>query len=207
MTTDPAQTQLAVMPQVDDQIKALTTSVREMHYREVVAQVNQITKTLPAVDMVRKTVPANIFYHHFLPFFRGDLVKESNHVERAERLMRHWMTIAGGPFNEVDVIGLSGEVIATVPKIYDNRAIQPVRIDVDIRRAVAMSMQDPLMQTASFMRILQNIGNAMPNTTADCKVDKSAWDRLFAVFEEKKTATEKTPAASVANGEDFELDF
>lgn len=63
------------------------------------------------------TIPEVNFVQVFLPYFAQDPENLYDvHVG-------HWIAIAGGPFNSVNVADPSGEILYTVPPIFDNTAL------------------------------------------------------------------------------------
>lgn len=65
---------------------------------------------------IQAKIPEDVFIHHFLPFFSGEA------VDRNECMSR-WLSVAGTPLSSVDVFDHKGDVLFTVPPIYDTSVI------------------------------------------------------------------------------------
>jgi hypothetical protein len=86
----------------DDQIIAAFTSIRE------------------GIVASRQTIAEDMFVSVFLPFFL-------NAPDVDKRItMQTWYGIAGGAFNEVNVLDRAGKVIFAVPPVMSNRLVAPI---------------------------------------------------------------------------------
>lgn len=74
-------------------------------------------------SLVAKTpkarLPESIFRSHFLPYFAGQtgITKDSN-------VLVEWISVAGSPMSEVDVIDQNQNVLFTVPALFDTNIIE-----------------------------------------------------------------------------------
>lgn len=74
------------------------------------------------------------FVNVFLPFFAGDedlMYFKDDELETAtSKAMRTWVNVAGGAFNEVDIVRKAEngtlEVVCTVPPVLNREALKPV---------------------------------------------------------------------------------
>lgn len=66
-------------------------------------------------------LPESIFTGYFLPYFSGQqpITKESH-------VMAEWISVAGTPMNEVDIIDNEDTVLYTVPSLFDTNIINVV---------------------------------------------------------------------------------
>lgn len=69
----------------------------------------------------KSKIPEPVFIEHFLPFFSGKEVENPNTV------MQNWVSIAGSPLHEVDVVNEKQEVIFTVPAIMDTGLLNVIK--------------------------------------------------------------------------------
>ena len=91
-------------------------SIRKDLERRTIALMNDFS--LVGSDN-KKKFPEALFKRHYVEFFSG--VKS----EHDATLLQHWYSIAGSPFEEVDLTDSHGNVVATVPPLL-NRDIIPV---------------------------------------------------------------------------------
>lgn len=73
------------------------------------------------VNQPKGKLPENIFQQYFLPFFAGEQA-----ITTESKVMEHWISIAGTPMAEVDIINSSGEVLFAVPSLFDTKIIDTV---------------------------------------------------------------------------------
>lgn len=92
-------------------------------------------------------IPEEVFVHHFLPMFCGEIPPNSD-------LPAMWAAVAGNPFMPVNVIDKDHKVIYQVPALYD-------------REAVYLGERDPransMMHVVITMQQMANISPAQAN--------------------------------------------
>lgn len=82
-------------------------------------ELNEILRDIAIADeQSRPRLPENIFVEVFLPFFAGTGNPHNATVDL-------WNTISNGPFNSVDIVNPTGEVLFVVPALHDRDAISP----------------------------------------------------------------------------------
>lgn len=86
-------------------------------------QVNNIFNSL-IVEKTNSVLPENIFRDYFLPFFAG-----IRPFERNSPVISEWISIAGTPMSEVDIIDGAGRVLYTVPSLFDTDFLSIARRD------------------------------------------------------------------------------
>ncbi len=129
----------------------------------------------------RRVIPEDLFVNEFLPYFSGQKsFSEGNNV------LGNWVTVAGTPFAEVNVIDQSGNTVVTVPGLTTTlqhklaeRSGTPLH-DIVVQAEVVGSQQQVLGN-----RYLNNkldekqreiIGTVMPEALVSVK---SQWDDIF----------------------------
>lgn len=64
-------------------------------------------------------LPEDIFKGYFLPYFSGQLP-----ITRESNVLTDWISVAGTPMSEVDIIDLAtGDIIFTVPSLFDTNVL------------------------------------------------------------------------------------
>ena len=71
----------------------------------------------------RNQISAEAFKHCFLPFFLGEKVAPEVTQGRPQPDLGHWIAVAGGPYNEVDLVDAAGNVVLTVPPAMDSEVL------------------------------------------------------------------------------------
>lgn len=148
------------------------------------------------------------FVEVFLPFFAGKPEEEQKYRVN----LGNWATVAGNPFNEVDVIDRQGKVLFTVPPIYDRMAIKPE----------ADRQQDSIVDIVRKMQLLQQQSPRMAKQYYDSTLSQRAqslfhpdnvlkhlrmWNDIFKRYglppilalEEEPSATDQTTPTTQAN--------
>lgn len=84
---------------------------------QIIAAFANVRKSIVAE---RQTISEDLFVGAFLPFFLNSPTAD-------ERIsMKTWYGIAGGAFNEVNVVDRAGKVIFAVPPIMSNKLVAPI---------------------------------------------------------------------------------
>ena len=86
------------------------------------------------------------FREVFLPYFAGD--DPATLKYRVD--VGNWITVAGGPFAEVDIYDKQGKVLFVVPPMFDRMAVRPEQV---VGEASIVDM----------IRTMQGLGNVHPN--------------------------------------------
>lgn len=63
-------------------------------------------------------VPEDLFKEYFLPYFT-----ENKSISDQPDIIAKWIGIAGTPMSEVDVVDMAGDVLFTVPSLFDSAII------------------------------------------------------------------------------------
>ncbi len=91
-------------------------------------------------------LPEEIFVRYFLPFFSGQL-----DVNYKPEILTQWIAIAGSPMAEVAIINPLGEVLYTVPGIFDTsfinltRATKSISFKQLVQQAALLSSNIPVV--------------------------------------------------------------
>lgn len=84
--------------------------------------IDSITKTLEESKNEKAIMPESVFKTFFLDFF----YKFANHEVESTTLLK-WIELAGGPYNEIDIVDNNANVLFTVPPVY----VKPVFVKAD----------------------------------------------------------------------------
>lgn len=86
------------------------------------------------VNQTKQRIPENVFVAHFLPYFSGQDLSQGRNV------VAEWIGVAGSPMAEVEVVDQAGQVLYSVPPIYDTNILEIAN------RQVGHSMADIYQQ-------------------------------------------------------------
>lgn len=92
------------------------------------AKLNQMTDSMSAVysalveNSPRAKLPEELFVTNFLPFFTGKIS-----IEKNTDFLPTWISIAGTPAADVDIIDKRGVTLFTVPAFIDSGFINPLK--------------------------------------------------------------------------------
>lgn len=150
-----------------------------------------------AITPIRGKLPEDIFVNYFLPYF----VHREAGYPNEEKIVQDWISVAGGPYNEVDIIDTVGKPIFTVPSLMNTSSFNPNN-ESEIKYA-------DLVATAEAYRVMSDVhANNFLQEALTVKfrevfapTDKifTAEQRWFAIF---KRYPENLPAAlsDIING-------
>lgn len=94
-------------------------------------EIVSIHNSLVADPGLRKKLPEELFVTYFLPMFAGLETHPDVNIGR-------WVSIAGTPFAEVDIINQHGQTLFTVPPIFERNVIDTTKVsDMSIQSVTA----------------------------------------------------------------------
>lgn len=124
-------------------------------------------------------LPEEIFQGHFLPFFSGQ-----RHASKDDNVIAEWISVAGTPMNEVDIIDRDGEVLFTVPPLMDTNIIN-VTTNTSQRSMSAILSNYDLhhnnIPKVAVNKLNQNLGDkseALLNPKVSFE-NKERWDKIM----------------------------
>lgn len=141
------------------------------------SQLNDIYDALNT--QIRQQVPENIFVNYFLRYFAGMTpISENN------KIISEWISIAGTPTSEVDIIDISGKVLYSVPSLYSttcidvNKSSQSSSIDAVYDEYALRNNNIPSAAQTFLNQALEQKLQDM-SVTPDITDDKRRWDDIF----------------------------
>ena len=96
--------------------------ITKMKREEISLQIGRAFDSL-VVKKDNAHLPEHVFEQHFLPFFAGEL---DNANLKGRDVITDWISIAGTPMSEVDIVNEAGQTVFTVPAIFDSNIIEHV---------------------------------------------------------------------------------
>lgn len=117
---------------MSEAIKTITEIKRE----EISLQIGRAFDSL-VVKVNNAHLPETVFQQHFLPFFAGELDAPSL---KDRDVITDWISIAGTPMSEVDIVDDLGNTLFSVPPIFDSKIIEHVN------RKAGNSIQDIMLE-------------------------------------------------------------
>jgi hypothetical protein len=107
------------------------SNIQDIQKQILIKQIEQAQEQFSELDKRNvRSIPENMFVHHFLPFFSGET------TENAQESITNWITIAGSPMHPVNIVNSQGQVVAQVPPINNNGALDPTGKDTNIAYAM-----------------------------------------------------------------------
>jgi hypothetical protein len=163
----------------NDKINELTKQAHDQQREQISAAINNSFNSLVANREVSK-LPEEIFKSYFLPFFLGE-TKEAPTSDRNP--LTDWISIAGTPMAEVEIISPAGEVLFAVPALYDTdmlnivtrspgNSIADIAHEYELRKAVLPRAAANFLNTA-----LLNKSEAIFKSS-DEKSTSERWDEI-----------------------------
>jgi len=108
------------------------SNIQDVQKQLLIKQIEEAQEQFLELDKRNvRSIPENMFVHHFLPFFSGET------TENAQESINNWITIAGSPMHPVNIVNSQGQVVAQVPPINNNAILDPAS-DKEINMAYAM---------------------------------------------------------------------
>lgn len=151
----------------------------------------------------KSKLPEDVFKAHFLPYFSGKEVQGDRNV------YADWVGVAGTPMAEVDVISPRGEVLFTVPPLFDTNMIEIMQRkagkslsnivhEFETRKAGIPAAADNFYNNALAQKV-----DEIAHRPADANSANARWNTIFQRYElipEQK----KTPDIDVSDDLDYD---
>lgn len=99
-----------------------TQQIANLKREEISLQIGRAFDSL-VVKKENAHLPEQVFQQFFLPFFAGEL---DNANLKGRDVITDWISIAGTPMSEVDIVDDNGQTIFAVPAIFDSNIIDHV---------------------------------------------------------------------------------
>lgn len=97
--------------------------VIQQQREDISVQINKSFESL-VVNTPKNKLPESLFVEHFLPYFSGDV---NDPRVKGRDVLTDWVSVAGTPMAEVDIIDEEQNVIFSVPALYDTNIINLVK--------------------------------------------------------------------------------
>lgn len=154
-------------------------SVQTNMLREQIETIRGQFEQLDRLDV--RTIPENIFVHHFLPVFSGEK------KENAQEALAMWVTIAGSNFHSVNVVNAQGQVVAQVPPLQNNNSLDPSKKQTNLAYAVKeaqiKSELSPMAaQTNLSNQLIGKLDNMMQDVQEKNKPLEQRWTELLSKY-------------------------
>ena len=143
-------------------------------------------------DNTIAVIPEIVFVEYFLDFFKNI------HNTSEKTLLLKWLELAGGPYNEVNVIDGEGKVIYTVPSVYIKPKIDENMNDVNFNNMASKYVMKTNRIKTEGVNYLKNELKDIDNMIkVDEKEMLEATNRWKAIF--KRYEKPVTPITKVSN--------
>lgn len=101
-------------------IDKINDQVLNQQRENIMAQIDTSFQSL-VIHAPKAILPENVFVTYFLPFFSGTPLSQA----MANRnVISEWIGIAGTAMAEVDIVDINGQVLFTVPALFDTDMIE-----------------------------------------------------------------------------------
>lgn len=139
---------------------------------------------------VNMIIPEIIFKEHFLEFFYN-MTKEQTDSPLALK----WIELAGGAYNEVDVVDENGHVIYSVPSLFTRPAVNDDVLGKMSFSSIAHTFQSKLERTeAEGINYLNRELSSLPKTIdANSEGDVNRWLNIFQRYAVKQPEQKTLP--------------
>ena len=185
-----------------DRINNIKTAADIRRKRELLA----IQEELENPEFTRGKCPEYVFKEYFYDFFKTG----TNNVTNTNLTLK-WLDLAGGDYNEVDVINDEGETIFTVPSIISRPNINKSTSDkVDFINLGHKIEQKNKWMAGAGDKLASDTLSKTKDTILDNKSiedDKSRWKAIFKRYESDDKDEVKLTKEDKKNLEDLGLNY
>jgi len=189
-------------------------ALKEMASRIKESNINEVRNTLNLIESELNTniengikkvgrLPEYVFVENFLDFFRSGLTET-----KGKPLLLKWLELAGGPYNEVDIIDENGNVIFTTPGIY-------VRPNIDLTNKFSFNnmnktyeLQANRMKALGENYLAKQFGVIESQIRLpDATKNKLRWEKIFKYYDGDRNIFKEDDTPQKDTTETSEVDF
>jgi hypothetical protein len=166
--------------------------------------ISQSLTTSPPREEAPRRIQETIFKEVFLPLFMGKPNERYPEIQAA-----NWITVAGSPHAEVEVVDHTNTIVFVVPPLIESEQVAPItgKLDVDMSFVTGQARLygNSLPQVAEnyLMEELTKRTSYM-KSNADVSATMTAWKKIFAYYGLLKAAD---VAATPNNKPPIDLDY
>lgn len=152
-----------------------STNIQAMQTQMLQNQINTIKQQFDQLDKLDvRTIPENIFVHHFLPVFSGE------RTENVQEVVSMWVNIAGSNFHPVNVVNNVGDIVAQVPPLQNNTALDPAKSASNLAYAVKESNAKASIAPLGAQAMLTNqLTNKLNSMTDDLHTKNKPHEQMW----------------------------
>lgn len=178
-------------------------SIHELQTQMLQDKINAIKQQFDQLDRADvRTVPENIFVHHFLPVFCGEK------KENIQETVAMWTNIAGGSFKPVNIVSTMGEVVAQVPPLQNNRTLDPSKKNNNLAYAIKESRAREGLMPVTAQAVLTNqlaskLDSMTQNIQDENKPLEEKWNELLARYGKTKSTNVVAKEENEDEGDPF----
>lgn len=134
------------------------------------------------LEVNKAKLPEKVFKDHFLKYFAGE-----EQVSKDRNIVAEWVGVAGTPMNEVDVVNPAGDVIFTVPALFNTSALtiadkRAVGTFGEIVREHAMIGNQSPIAASKFINAALGHKAETIVTKADMTPTEKAWEKIMQYY-------------------------
>lgn len=183
--------------------KNLEQQVDDLITNEIKQKIGSVYDSL-VVNQPKGKLPENIFQQYFLPFFAGE-----KPITSENKIMENWISVAGTPMAEVDIIDNAGKVLFSVPSLFDTKIIDTVIKDrktslTDIyANTDARTARIPAEGATYLARALDDKAGTIASGSKIDDINNQRWNEIFQRYG-KKIPGDKSTEVKQPNEDDFE---
>ncbi len=173
-----------------------TEKIANLKREEISLQIGRAFDSL-VVKKENAHLPEQVFQQYFLPFFAGEL---DNASLKGRDVVTDWISIAGTPMSEVDIVDDNGQTLFAVPPIFDSNIIDHVNRKAgkslnDIMTEYELRKTGVPAQANNFLNeALANKSQEIAGDTSHTAVVTQRWDTILMRYG-------KSPLTATANAE------
>lgn len=157
-----------------------------------------------AETATRVRFPINLFNDYFAPYFFGQ-----KPISEQSDIFATWIGIAGSPTSEVDVIDTTGNIVFTVPPLFNTDVIDILRKDSELSRVIdSYNTYSNALPAVAMGFVKNNLLPAADNALNTIgKADKiTGWAKIAQYYTPKEQKSQPI-ISSIGNNEDTDLNY
>lgn len=163
--------------------------------------IDEITE---AIKEDNPKIPEPVFRELFLPAFANP--DKDTKIEK-DNFLSHWIGLVGGPTTEVDLVNMKGDVILTVPPIFDSSVLNESTTTAARIKSVFLNLAEDTFQQRALHEFQENSTkelNALLKSDREVQVNR--WAKVFEHYGLIKEGSVNKPQSNNNNAID-DFDF
>jgi len=161
-------------------LEDIANKIVDNNNAEISNLINTIHKDIVG-DVVNATIPYEVFGAYFLDHFKYGGVMDGE-----APLTLKWLELAGGPYNEVDIVDKNGDIIITTPGMFCRPDINDEMSNINFNNIMdEYNLRSNRLHSDGVNYVKHSLNGVSGNVVSEHEKFNFRWEAVFKRYEKK----------------------